>query len=140
MNFADRMAMECMMNKTMYTKYLDAQKNTQTTTFQVQKEQYQTQILAIVHRLLTVSTLDVSDAETSNSSTLSVDKVIETDTEIILHPKVIHLFDEFVRNCIESIQDFESPVKNSESDGSPIFFEDDYEKRQYEKKQYDNDT
>ena len=95
MNFVDRLSLECMMNKRMYSKYQDALKKNQPTNFQQQKIQYKTDILNIVQRLLV--------SQTEEESTASDD--------IILHPKVIHCFNDFVSNCIENIQDFEDKLK-----------------------------
>ena len=95
MNFVDRLSLECMMNKRMYSKYQDALKKNQPTNFQQQKIQYKTDILNIVQRLLVSQTEEESTAP----------------DDIILHPKVIHCFNDFVSNCIENIQDFEDKPK-----------------------------
>ena len=98
MNFVDRLSLECMMNKRMYSKYQDALKKNQPTNFQDQKIQYKKDILNIVQRLLVSQTEEESTAP----------------DDIILHPKVIHCFNDFVRNCIENIQDFEDKPKDDD--------------------------
>ncbi len=109
MNFADRLSLECMMNKSMYAKYQLVQQNTQKTLFQLKKEQYRDEIQNIVWRLLQdkVEKEDKEDKE---------DEKVEKEDEMILHPKVINYFNDFVGACIENLDDFQGESNKTEKE------------------------
>jgi len=115
----------------MYSKYLEAREK-KPSKFQQQKKQYKSTILTIVDQLLCVGDeyneteglddegLDDKELEKSNN-----DENNKNNSEIILHPNVINMFDDFVRFCIENIQDFEESNKEDrkEEEIAPFFTE-----------------
>ena len=134
MNFADRMALECMINKSMYAKYQDALKK-QPNEFQLQKIKYKDDILNIVEQLLSVAS-DNDDNSESGKNECGNDADannadVDSDDELILHPQVVNRFDDFARSCIENIRDFlEEKNKEKEEDAiAPIFTEEEDERK-----------
>ena len=160
MKFADRLAVECMMNKGMYAKYQAAQQKTQKTSFQLKKEQYRDEIQDIVRRLLTKEKEKEEEKDTNNQSDNDdANKEEEEEeeeedankNEMILHPKVINHFNDFVSACIENLDDFQDEAnkteKEREEEEAPFFTEDsdeekyhnNYENEEEEEEEEDSD-
>jgi hypothetical protein len=134
MNFVDRLSLECIMNKSMYSKYLAAQKQTQEELFGKHKKMYKSEILEIVQRLL--SDDDEPEQENENEN-----KDDETNREIIIYPRVINLFDDFVKHCIENIQECKHQDNKSQaSESEAIFYEDEDDHKYKSGSESDSET
>ena len=139
MNFADRLSIECMMNKGLYAKYQSAQKQTQKTEFQLKKKQYHDEIQKIVQRLLDDNNDkkekdDANDEEEDDASNKSIE---EEEIQLVLHPKVINHFNDFVSACIENLDDFhddfpnKTKKKQEQEECAPMFMEESDEEKYY---------
>lgn len=132
MNFVDRLSLECIMNKSMYSKYLAAQKQNQEELFDKHKKMYKSEILKIVQRLLS----DDDEPEQENDN-----KDNETNLEIIIYPRVINLFDDFVKHCIENIQECKHQDNKSQaSESEAIFYEDEDDHKYKSGSESDSET
>ena len=145
MNFADRMSLECMMNKGLYAKYQSAQKQIQKTTFQLKQQQYRDEIQHIVQRLLNEDNADTNKNEKENANKSIKDNDEEknkTEFELVLHPKVINHFNDFVSACIENLDDYYDEVclkeEKEEEECAPIFMEESDEEKYYGNNNYNN--
>ena len=115
MNFEERLALECMMNKSMFAKYQAVKKKNEKTEYQIKKQEHRQDILKIVERLFD----DNDDNDDDDTKKQTDDNITTHENVMILHPKVIHSFDHFVQNCIENIEDFQRP--EIEEECAPFF-------------------